>query len=102
MLLIISVVAFIFSAVLPHIVTKAMHNAVLELALEVAAIGPLEATLSAHLIGQPVSSVLTAIGPEVAAFTFFDSMVKITMIVAAITPNLNPHAVLSLLEACQV
>ena len=49
-LLIVPVIAFITSAVLPHIVTKAMHHARLEAALEVATISPLEATFAIHLV----------------------------------------------------
>jgi hypothetical protein len=49
-LLVKSVVALIHAAVLPHIVTKTVHNSVLKRALEVTTIGPLKAAMTAHLV----------------------------------------------------
>ena len=65
MLFVVAIVACIPTTVLPHVVTEAMHDSVLETTFEVAPISPLEASITAHLIIDPVASVLGAISPEV-------------------------------------
>ena len=49
-LLVESVGALVLAPILPHIITEAVHHSILELTLEVAAIGPLEASETTHLI----------------------------------------------------
>ena len=88
-LLIVPVIAFITSAVLPHIVAKAMHHARLEAALEVATISPLETTFAIHLVIWPTSRELGAISPKVDSVAFFHSVLEIAMVVATIGPDLN-------------
>ena len=57
-LLIESVMALVFAAILPDVVTEAMHDTGLEAASEEAAIGPLEAAFAAHFITRPTACVL--------------------------------------------
>lgn len=45
-----SIFTLVFPAVLPYVVTIAVHDSVLEAALEVSAISPLEASVTAHLV----------------------------------------------------
>ena len=84
MLLVESIVAFVLATILPDIVSVAMHNSILEAALEVAAICPLEAASSAHFIIGPMASILGAVGPEVNAFSLLDAIFEVAVIVAAI------------------
>ena len=44
------VVTFVLPTILPYVGTKSMHNSILEGALEVAAVSPLEASVATHLI----------------------------------------------------
>lgn len=58
MLLVVSVIALVFSTILPHVVAKAVHHTILEAALEEASVSPLEAPIAAHLVIRPVACVL--------------------------------------------
>ena len=97
MLFVESIVAFVFATILPDVVTVAMHDSILEAALEVAAIRPLEAPSSAHFIVGPVASILGAVCPEVDAFSLLDAIFEVAVVVAAIRPNLDPFAILFVL-----
>ena len=97
-----AIVALVLAPILPHIVSIAVHHSILEGTLKVATIGPLEAALTAHLISEPRARVFTAVGPKVAPFTLLHSIVEVSMIVAAITPDLGAHTILLLLKACQI
>ena len=44
------IVALVLATVLPYVGTKPMHHSILERALEVAAVSPLEAPMATHLI----------------------------------------------------
>ena len=94
MLFVESVMACIHPTILPHIVAKAMHNSILEGALEVSTIGPLEAAIAAHFVIQPQASILGAICPEVDALTLLDAILKVSVIVTPIAPDLDAFAVL--------
>ena len=48
------VMTLIFATVLPHVVSISVHHTVLEAALEVSAIGPLEASSATHLVVAPL------------------------------------------------
>lgn len=61
-----------------------MHDSVLEVALKVASISPLEAALAAHLIVAPVALVLAPVRPVVDTHAFFDSVFEVSVVVAAI------------------
>ena len=50
MLLVVAIVSFIAATVLPHVDAMAVHHSILERALEVAAVSPLEAPVAIHLI----------------------------------------------------
>ena len=97
MLFVESIVAFVLATILPDVVTVAVHNSILEAALEVAAIRPLEAPSSAHFIVGPVASILGAVCPEVDAFSLLDAIFEVAVVVAAIRPNLDPFAILFVL-----
>ena len=97
MLLVKLVVSFVLAAVLPDIVTVAVHHSVLERTLEVASIGPLERTVAAHLVIGPLARVLGTIGPEVDAKTLLHTIFKVTVIVASIAPHLDAFAILLVL-----
>ena len=84
MLLIELIVAFVLSAILPHIGPKSMHHAVLERPLEVPPVSPLEGPISTHFIVGPDASILAAIGPKVDSLTLFHSVLEIAVIVASI------------------
>ena len=99
MLLVEFVRAFVLTAVLPHVVAEAMHHAVLEAALEVAAIGPLESAVATHFVVLPHSTVARSICPEVSAFEVFHSISEMSVVVAAIAPHLNAFAVLLILHS---
>jgi len=86
--------AFILATVLPNVISEAMHHSVLERTLEVATISPFEAAKSAHFILGPLSCVFTAIGPEVNAVFFLDSVSEISVIIATITPNFDTLSIL--------
>lgn len=86
MLLVVAIVPFIAATVLPDVNAMAMHDTVLEGALEVATIGPLEAAIAAHFVLAPHARVLGAIRPEVAAFSLLDALAEHAMVVAAIGP----------------
>ena len=101
MLLVKSVIPFVFPAVLPDIVTVAMHDSTLELTLEVTSIGPLETTMATHLIISPSACVLAAVGPKVASFAFLDAAKEVSMVVATITPHLNAFSILLVLLAAR-
>ena len=88
------IVAFIFTSILPDIAAESMHDSVLERALKVSTIGPLETPIAAHLVIRPDACVLAAIGPEVYTFTLFDSVLEETVIVASITPYFDAFAIL--------
>ena len=101
MLLVKSVIPFVFPTVLPDIVTVAMHDSTLELTLEVTSIGPLETTMATHLIISPSACVLAAVGPKVASFAFLDAAKEVSMVVATITPHLNAFSILLVLLAAR-
>ena len=90
------IVSFVFTSVLPHVAAKPMHDSVLEGALKVAAISPLEAPVPAHFIVRPDASVLAAIRPKVDTFTFLHAVLEESVIVAAIAPHFNAFPILLL------
>ena len=102
MLLVVAVVAFVSAAVLPHVDAVAMHDAVLEGALEVAAVRPLEAAEPTHLVLAPHACVLRTIRPEVAAFALLDTLSEESVVVAAIGPDLDSLPITLLLLAGQL
>ena len=89
MLLVVAIVPFVSSTVLPHINAVAVHHSILERALEVSAVGPLKASIAAHLVLTPHASVLRSIGPEVAPFALFDALSENSVVVAAIGPDFD-------------
>lgn len=93
------IVAFIFAPILPDIAAKSVHDSVLEGALKVSAIGPLETPVATHLVIRPDASVLASIGPKVDAFALFYSVLEKAVIVAAIAPHFDAFAIL-LLHRC--
>ena len=58
MLLVVAVVAFVTTTILPYIYSMAVHDTVLERSLEVATVSPLKAPVAAHLVLAPHSRVL--------------------------------------------
>ena len=94
MLLVESIVAFVLATILPDIVAVAVHDSILEAALEVAPIAPLEAAVPAHLIIAPLARVLGSVGPVVDALTLFHTVLKVAVIVAAIAPHFDALAIL--------
>ena len=84
MFLVESIVALILTTILPHIVAISVHDSVLELALEVATIGPLEAALSTHFIIRPHACVLGAVGPEVDTLALLNAVTEVSVVVASI------------------
>ena len=98
-LLVKSIVAFVFTAILPDIVSVAVHYTILEAALEVAAIGPLEASCAAHFIIRPVTGILRTVCPEVNAFALLDTVFEVSMIVATVRPDLNSFTILLVLRS---
>ena len=101
MLLVKSVIPFVFTAVLPDIVAIAVHDSTLELTLEVTSIGPLETTMATHLIISPSARVLAAVGPKVASFAFLDATEEVSVVIATITPNFNALSILLVLLAAR-
>ena len=97
MLLVKSIVAFVFTAILPDIVSVAVHHAILEATLEVAAIGPLEASSAAHFIIRPVTGILRSVCPEVNAFALLDTVFEVSMVVATVRPDLDSFTILLVL-----
>ena len=97
MLLIESIVTFVPAPVLPDIVAIAVHDASLELPLEVATISPLEATVSTHFVVLPRPRILRPVGPEVCALAFFDATEEIAVVVAAIAPHFDSFSILPIL-----
>ena len=97
MLLVKSVISLVFSAILPDIVAIAVHDSTLELTLEVSPVSPLEATMATHFVICPSARILTAIGPKVASFSFFDATEKVSVVVTTITPHLNALSILLVL-----
>ena len=97
MLLVKLVFAFVLTAVLPDVVAVAVHYSVLERALKVATVCPLEAPIATHFIVLPGAAVPAAIRPEVNADALFDAVLEETMIVAPIAPHFNPFSVLFVL-----
>ena len=96
-LLIHTIIAFISSAVLPHVVTVAMHDTVLEHPFEVSSVRPFEISKSTHLIIRPHARIFAAISPEINTMAFFHSFHKVAKIVTSIAPNLNSFAILFIL-----
>ena len=88
-LLIVLIVAFEYAAVRPNIFAVAVQHAVLEIALEVAAVVPLEHPHASHLVFMPRASVYATIGPDVAPYPLLDAMNQVAVVVAAIAPDLN-------------
>ena len=101
MLLVKSVISFVFAAILPHIVAIAMHNTTLELTLEVSPIGPLETTMATHLVISPSARILASVSPKVASFAFFNAAEEVSVVVASITPHLNSLSILLVLLAAR-
>ena len=99
MLLVKSVISFVFTAILPYIVAIAMHDSTLELTLEVSSISPLETTMATHLIICPSAGVLAAVGPKVASFAFLDATEEVSVVIATITPHFNALSILLVLLA---
>ena len=98
MLLVKLVFAFVLTAVLPDIVARAVHDTVLERALKVATVRPLEAPVAAHFVVGPGAAVLAAIGPKVNADAFFDAILEESVVIAAITPHFDSLSVLLILS----
>lgn len=98
MLLVESVIALIFAAVLPYILTVAMHNTILEATLKISTISPLETASSTHLIVFPVPSVSRSVCPEVYPLAFFDTVFEKAVVIAAIGPDFNASTVLLVLQ----
>ena len=90
------VITLILSSILPNVCAITMHDSVLKLTLEVAAISPLEASKSTHLVIGPDASVLASVCPEVNAFSFFDTLLEVAMVVAAIGPDFDTFPILLL------
>ena len=97
MLLVEAVVALVAAAILPDIAAVAVHDAVLEGALEEAAIGPLEAANAAHLVVRPVASVLGPVGPEIHALALLHTVLEIPVVIRSVAPHLDPLPVLLVL-----
>ena len=98
-LLVKSIVAFVFAAILPDIMPVAVHHAILEATLEVAAIGPLEASCAAHFVIRPVTRILRTVCPEVNAFTLLDTVFEVSMVVATVGPDLDSLTILLVLRS---
>ena len=86
--------AFVLATILPDVVAEAMHHTILERTLKVATVSPFEASVTTHFILGPLTSVLTAVCPEINTFSFFDSISEIAVIVAAIAPYLDAFSIL--------
>ena len=71
-----------------------MHNTILEGALEVSTISPLEATIAAHLVIRPQACILGAVCPKVDALALFHTILKVSVVVTSITPHFDAFAVL--------
>jgi len=71
-----------------------MHHTILERTLKVATVSPFEASVATHFILGPLTGVLAPVCPEVNTFTFFYSISKISMVVAAIAPYLDSFSIL--------
>ena len=102
MLFVEAIVALVSAPILPHIVTVAVHHTFGELTLEVAAVSPLEAAVTTHLILEPRARVPAAVGPEVATFSLFDAIVEVSVIVAPVAPHFDAETILPLLQARQI
>lgn len=98
MLLVKSIVTFILAAILPNVVSDTVHYSVLEQALEVTAISPLEAAVATHLVVCPRADVFGPVSPKVDSFALLHSIPEVSMVVAAIAPNFNSLAVLLILS----
>lgn len=98
MLLVKSVVTFILATILPDVVSDTVHYSVLEQALEVATISPLETAVATHLVVGPRADVLGPISPKVNSFAFLHSIPEVSMVVAAIAPYFNSLAILLILS----
>ena len=91
------IVAFIFAAILPHVISISVHHAALEHAFKIATIRPLKVSKSTHLIVRPRPRILASICPEVNSLTFFHSVLKVAMVVTSIAPYLYPLTILFVL-----
>ena len=98
MLLVKLVFAFVLTAILPDIVARAVHDTVLERALKVATVCPLEAPIATHFVVGPGAAVLAAIGPKVNTDAFFDAILEESVVIAAIAPYFDPLSVLFVLS----
>ena len=88
---------FVLSAVLPHIYPISMHDTFLKLSLKKSTVAPLEAPLATHLIVDPHSCEFAPISPKVDTLALLDSVLKITVVVAAVAPHLHTSAILSII-----
>ena len=98
MLLVKLVFAFVLTTVLPDVVAIAVHDPVLERALEVATVCPLEAPVATHFVVLPGAAVLATIGPKVNANAFFDAVLEEPVVIAAIAPHFYSLSVLFVLS----
>ena len=96
MLLIVAIIPFITTAIEPGVCSKSVHHSTLEGSLELATVGPLERSLTAHLIVSPLANISTTICPEVAPLSGFHSADEVAMIIASIAPDFDSSAVLEL------
>lgn len=88
-LFVFAVRSFVFSTVLPDVLTHAVHHALEELSLEAAAVSPLEDSMATHFVLLPFTCVPRAVGPEVDSVTLLDAVCEVAVIVAAIAPYFN-------------
>ena len=93
-----SIVAFIFAAILPHVISISVHHAALEHAFKIATIRPLKVSKSTHLIVRPRPRILASICPEVNSLAFFHSVFKVAMVIAPVAPYLDPLTILLVLR----
>jgi hypothetical protein len=71
-----------------------MFSAIMEFTLIDSAIGPNHPAGWTHDVALPLTSVLPAVAPSVAALTVHATFHEFTLVHATITPNKSPIAIL--------
>ena len=78
--------AFVLATIEPSVDTEAVHNATIELSVEISPVLPLESSVSIHFIVFPNPLIARSICPIINSLSLFDSSLKVSDIITSIAP----------------
>jgi hypothetical protein len=93
-LLIHHVEALVPTAVLPSVNTKPMHHSVFKATYKTTAICPLKLAFSCHLVVLPSSAISGAISPVINPLALLDPLVETAQVITSVRPDFDTISLL--------